>query len=371
MTIYIVLLPIILFLSIVAEKRGMFSCIFIISILLTIVAGFRNVTVGIDTPNYIDKWSYIANGHPELAYGFEEGFKLLSKGILTIYKNYTFFFVLTAFLTNYLILRRLWDFKNIASIPCMVLCYYGSFYGYTLNIVRQFLAIAVLFYFSKLLEERKYIKYFIVVVFCTIFIHQSSIICIGYVAADIFLWKELLGWQRRMIGVGLLTAPLIVGTLINRIIYKYKGYFEVATINVGCMVFAKMAFLVFAFIICRSVFSSREKNDSDAYFVEMRMRRTTTLNYLMGLLLTGIGYFYTFMDRIGLYYMIFECIYYGMLTKTNLANSILGKDGYDYDVRRANSFIFFVVIVVLIGYNFITDLMNNAQGIVPYTSVIF
>lgn len=371
MTIYIVLLPILLFLSAIAEKRKSFSCIFIIVVLLTIVAGFRNVTVGIDTPNYIDKLSYIADGHPELAYGFEEGFKLLSRGILKIYENYIFFFVLAAFLTNYLILRRMWDFKDIASLPCMILCYYGSFYGYTLNIVRQFLAIAVLFYFSKLLEKRKYIRYIIIVLFCAIFIHQSSIICIGYIAADFFLWKDLSKWQRGIIRIGLAITPFLFGILMSRILYKYKGYFEVAANNVGGMVFAKMAFLIFTLIICESVFPSRRKYKGNTNYVEMRMRKATTSNYLIGLLLTGIGYFYMFMDRIGLYYMIYECIYYGMLVKTNFSNSVLCEDSHDYDAIRNNSFVFLVIIVLLIGYNFITDLMNNAQGIVPYISVIF
>lgn len=371
MTIYIVLLPILLFFSIIAEKRKSFSYVFIIVVLLTIIAGFRGKNVGIDTPNYIEKWSCIADGHPELAYGFEEGFKLLSKGILRIYENYTFLFVLASFLTNYLILRRMWDFKNIASLPCMVLCYYGSYYGYTFNIVRQFLAIAVLFYFSKLLEKRKYIKYITIVLFCSIFIHQSSIICIGYIAADFFLWKRLSKRQQGIIGIGLVMTPFLFSILISRLLYKYKSYFEVASNNVGFMVFAKMAFLIFAFFICRGVFPSWKKNDSDVYFAEMRMRRATTFNYLMGLLLTGIGYFYTFMDRIGLYYMIFECIYFGMLTKTHFNHSMLSEYNHDYDAIRHNTFIFLVIIILVAGYNFITDLLFNAQGIIPYTSVIF
>lgn len=372
MLIYFLFIPIVLFCAIAATKRDRFGWLLVLVILFAFVAGFRAESVGIDTKNYINKLILISNGSPEFAYGLEPGFKILAKCLLKVNSSPTFFFVIAALLTNLLILRRLWDFRYIASVPCMVLCYYASFYGYTFNIMRQFLAISVIFYSSRLLEKRKYIQFAIIVLLCTFFLHQSSIICIGFIAADLFMWKDLSKWQRILNGTGLIMAPIGFSYIMSKLFIKYAGYFETLSSNVGFMVLAKIVFFIISIYISRYILIPKLSQEQIvSNYQEYRMRKATTIYYPIGLLLTVIGYFYPFMDRIGLYYMIYECVYFGMLTKTNLNNSVVSVKNYSLTTVRNNALIFLMMLLLIIGYNFCTDLLNNAQGIVPYISVLF
>ena len=372
MLIYFLLIPLIWLFSVQAEKHDKFKYLSIIVVILTVIAGFRSESVGIDTNNYIQKIAYIANGNPEFAYGFEPGFKLLIKYILKINSSYTFFFTLVAAITNYLIIRRLWDFRYIASVPCMMLCYYASFYGYTFNIVRQFLAIAIVFFSSKLLEKRKYIPFAIIVLLCTFFVHQSSIICIGLIAADLFMWKDLSKWQKNLIGMGLIIVPIAFSYFVSRLFAKYTGYFETTSSNIGFMILAKVLFFVVSVYVSRYILIPKLSPEQiDSNYQEYRMRKATTIYYPIGLLLTAIGYFYPFMDRIGLYYMFFECIYFGMLLKVNLKNSVVCVDNCTLKTKKNNSLVYLLLILLLVGYNFFTDIFDNAQGIVPYITNLF
>lgn len=372
MLIYFILIPLIWLFSVQAEKHDKFKYLSVIVVILTVIAGFRSESVGIDTKNYVLKIAYIANGNPEFAYGFETGFKLLIKYILKINNSYTFFFTLVAAVTNYLIIRRLWDFRHIASVPCMMLCYYASFYGYTFNIVRQFLAIAIIFFSSRLLEKRKYVPFALIVLLCTFFVHQSSIICIGFIAADMFMWKNLTKWQKNLIGMGLIIVPIAFSYVAGRLLAKYVGYFETTTNNMGFMILAKVLFFVISLYVSRYILIPKLSPDQiDSNYQEYRMRKATTIYYPIGLLLTVIGYFYPFMDRIGLYYMFFECIYFGMLLKVNLKNSVVYISNYTEKIVKDNSLVYLLLILLLVGYNFFTDIFNNAQGIVPYISNLF
>lgn len=372
MLIYFLFIPIVLCCAMVAMKRDRFGWLLLLAILLAFVAGFRAESVGIDTKNYINKLTLISNGNPELAYGFEPGFKILAKYLLKVNSSSTFFFVIAALLTNILILRRLWDFRYVASIPCMVLCYYAGFYGYTFNIMRQFLAISVIFYSSRLLEKRKYIQFAIIVLLCTFFVHQSSIICIGYIAADMFMLKNLSKWQKSLIGVGLLFAPIAFIYVVCRLFAKYAGYFETTSSNIGFMVPAKMLFFCVSLYTSRNVLIPKlSPNQIESNYQEYRMRKATTIYYPIGLLLTIFGYFYPFMDRIGLNYLIFECIYFGMLLKNYQNKSMVCISNNRQKTVKDNSLVYLLLILLLSGYNFITDIFNNAQGNIPYISNLF
>ena len=368
MLIYFLLIPLIWFSSRIASKRDKFGFLMIAVVLLTLVAGLRGENVGIDTRSYISKFECIADGHPELAYGLETGFKFLIRCLLTIWNNTSFVFTVIAFFTNYLIIKRLWDFRKIASVPCMVLCYYAGFYGFTLNITRQLLAIAVIFYFSRLLEKRKYLSFLLVVILSAIFLHRTSLICVAFIAADLFLWKKLSKKQRRIIALGFGAAisaiPIAYNYLIGDFLSKYIKYFAVKIENLGFMIPAKMAFLAVSLYISKSrIFPKNTSHLSEEEFQEFRRRKTAAVYYFTGLMLSLLGYFFSFMDRIGFYFLIFECVYFGMITKSYAGRT----DTYSAQIAsQNNAVIYSAMLLLIVGYGFIVDLLGRGQGIVPY-----
>lgn len=372
MLIYFILIPLIWGASRIAGKRDKFGFLMIAVMLLTLVAGLRGENVGLDTRSYVSKFECIAGGHPELAYGLETGFKFLIKCILKIWNNSPFVLTVIAFFTNYLIIRRLWDFRKIASVPCMVLCYYAGFYSFTFNIMRQFLAIAVVFYFSRLLERRKYLSFLLVVILSAICLHRTVLICVAFIAADLFLWKKLSKRQRRIIALGfgaaIIAIPIAYNYIMGDFLSKYIKYFAVKIEHLGFMVPAKTAFLAVSLYISKSrIFPKNTSHLSEEEFQEFRRRKTAAVYYFMGLMLSLLGYFFSFMDRIGFYFLIFECVYFGMITKSYTRET----DSYSTQIAsRNNVFIYSIVIFLIVGYSFIVDLLNNGQGIVPYYSIL-
>lgn len=365
MLIYIILIPLLWGASKAASARNKFGYLMAAVVLLTLVAGFRAEDVGIDTPSYISKIEYISEGHPELAYGLESGFVFLIQCTLKINDSITFVFVVIAFFTNFLIIRRLWDFKNIASVPCMVLCYYAAFYGFTLNIMRQFLAIAIIFYFSKLLEKRQYFRFLLVVILSAVFLHRSSLICVVFIAADILLWKDLSKRQRRIIMLGIaafiFALPAAYSLLVGS---EYAKYFAIQTKNLGFMVPAKIAFFAISLYSCKARLFPRNANRvSEEGFREYRGKKGAVIYYPVGLTISLLGYFFAFMERIGFYFLIFECVYFGMLTKMPAG----GADTYqEQTIARNNRLIYTMLTILLVGYCFAVYLLGNGQGTVPY-----
>lgn len=372
MLVFILLIPLVILCARVAAKSDRFRYLLFLSLMLSLIAGFREESVGIDTINYINKLIMISNGSPEFAFGLEPGFKILAKYILMINSSPTFFFIIAALLTNTLILKRLWDFRYVASVPCMCFCYYACFYGYTFNIMRQFMAIAVLFYSSRLLEKKRYVPFILIVLLCTYFLHKSSIICLGFVAIDLILWNHLSKLQKTFIGTGLIVLPIAFSYIVSALYMKYAVYFENMSSNIGIMIFAKMLFFIISIFIERGTLLPKLSPERIASnYSEYRMRIATVLCYAMGLLLACIGYFFNFMDRIGLYYLIYECVFFGMLINNNFNKSFVNIKKHSRTKVKNNSLVFLAMILILIAYSFTKDLMNNSQGIIPYTSVLF
>lgn len=368
MLVYILLIFLIWGTSAIACRRDKFGYLMIAVAALTLVAGLRSEDVGIDTSSYVLKFACIADGCPELAYGLENGFKFLVKCILKIWNNHSVVFTVIAFFTNYLIIRRLWDFRNIASVPCMVLCYYAGFYGFTLNIMRQFLAIAVVFYFSGQLEKRKYFSFLAAVALSTVFLHRTALLGAAYIAADLLLWKNLSKRQRRIIRIGIAAAviavPAAYGLIAGGLLSKYTKYFGTVTPNLGIMVPIKIAFLaVTLFISKRRILPEKTKQLSEEEFEEYRKRSSAVILYSAGLMISLLGYFFPFMERIGYYFLIYECVYFGMLTKAYVRKTDTPQD---LMVVRNNVFIYSGVLLFLVGYGFVAGLLGNGQGIVPY-----
>lgn len=346
--IYIGLLIICYYVSKVAERQNKKKNIYIIIILLTFIAGFRGENVGIDTSSYITKFEYIANGQFAYAYGLETGFKLLCYVLLKVINSSTFLLLVFAFATNWLIVHRFWDFKDIASFPCMVVCYYISFYFATMNTMRQFLGVATIFYFTRLLKEQKYVRYIFVVAFTGLMIHQTALIGLGFLALEIFQWSKLTSKQRRLLLVGVFALPIVFVYVVNAMT-RYERYFENVQMDIGFMVPVKIFFILLtAFVASGGNISKMVKGKEN--YEENSVRNY----YFLGVLLAFLGYIFPYLERVGWYYYIFEGVYMGTLLRTK---------------NRNNKMIYAFCLIALFGYTFILNLISKSQGVSPYLFV--
>ncbi len=336
--VYIFTFLIVLSCAYAAQKSNNKLYIYIIIASLTFVAGLRSYTVGIDTDSYVQIFKQLHVGYFDTVWG-EVGFKYFAKILLEIYNSPTFVFVVFALVTNGLIVFRLWDFKQISSFSYAVACYYIAFYFVSFNVMRQFFAVAIIFYATRYISKKKYICFLIATAVATLF-HTSSLAAAMFIVLEVFQWKYLKRIQKFFIGAIIVFSPLAI-IYISREIQGYSHYFDSASGNsVGFMLVAKLIIYIFGIIL----FNKSHRDKSTEYAI-----RCVKIYYLLGIILNATGYFFEYMDRIGLPFYVFECTYFGIITQNTKCNQL-----------------FKLVLSLLLTYLFIMDLVSNGQGQLPY-----
>lgn len=334
----------------ISQKKNTDKPMLFFAVIISIIAGLRGMNVGIDTISYIEKIDMIRSGHFSLAYGFEEGFKYVIFVLLKLFDNTNCIFLIFALITNILIIKRIYDFKNEIDLKYACLIYYVSFYFMTMNVMRQFCAIAIIFYFSRLIVKRKYILFSIIVCLTAIFIHQSAFIGFLYIALEGVQWKYLTKKSKIYLCMGSISIPIIYYVLIEKIL-KYHHYFLNVKLNIGFMLPWKICLTLFVLLLINDfkikIYNRNNLNKEE--IMDKYKNLSINIYYILGLTISMLGYFYPFMDRIGWYFYIYESIFWGKLVK----NKKYGK-------------LIKIIIIIMLMYIFIASLLSKSQGVVPY-----
>ena len=335
--------------SCLADRRNSKTFLWGIILSLTLIAGLRAYSVGLDTQNYVEKFSYIYKGQFRYAYGLEESFKYICYGILHVIPNASFLLGVLALITNSCIILRFWELRKIVSFPCMVLFYYMSFYFMSLNGTRQFVAVAILFWGTRYLGQKKLLRFIICVCIATLF-HQTAIVGFLLLLLNVLQWRDLQQRQKNLYILLVLCLPLIV-VLLSQKMEQYRRYFSDISINMGLIIPIKLVLWILCLLLMAhsAVYQKylSEISRSDQFNV-----RISYVLYIFGLLLSATGYFFpTFIERISWYFYIYEGVFYGALLKNT-------ENGTKIPIGS--------MIFLLIAYGFWYSLSHNSQGIVPY-----
>lgn len=335
-----------------SDRRSSKTFLWGIILSLTLIAGLRAYSVGLDTQNYVEKFSYIYNGKFRYAYGFEESFKYICYAFLHIVPNASFLLGILAFITHACIIFRFWDLRRIASFTCMVAIYFMSFYFMTLNGIRQFVAVAIVFWGTRYLERKKPLQFIICVCVATFF-HRSAIICIFLLCLDLLRWKELHQYQRDLYVLLAFSFPVILARLYMEL-GKYSGYFSKMALNIGLVIPVKIVLLLLSLFLTAHSPKYR-KFFAEATYSDRFSIRTSNMIYLLGLLLAALAYFFpTFVERVSWYFYIYEGVFYGSILR---------------NTERGTKIPLAAMIFFLISYGFLYSMVHNSQGTMPYLPI--
>lgn len=336
----------------IAEKTNKKLYVWIIVILLSLVAGLRNISVGIDTKTYDMIFKNVSHGKFDLIYGVEESFKYICDFLLKIWNNSNFLFFIFSFISNTLILFRIWKERSIILYRWSVLAYYIVFFAFSLNGVRQFVAVAIVFYSTLYIKEGYYIKYIVGILFASLF-HFSAFIGVIYLLYDVLFIKYFN--NKRKIRYALFFTLIIVGAVIVtlNILDRYSRYFGFSSSLVGVMLIAK----IIMFIISILFLSYTSKDDNLEINDEGLMARyysivSTRWYYFTGLVLTSLDYYFSYMGRIGLYFYMFETIFLGNVFKSKNKNIFVLWIKFGY--------------VLILMYYLYQNIISGSQGEIPY-----
>lgn len=334
-------------LAMAAQKRDSKRLIFMVALILSLLCGLRGDSVGVDTMNYM---RYLQNLQSSgIGFGSDIGFSAFAYVLLKIFNDYHIILLICAILTNYLIVFRLWDFRDKASMALMIFIFAVIQYPYTFNIVRQFLAIALIFWGTRYLDRGKTWGYVLINIL-TASIHTSSLACFSI----IFL-KNSRGENRRRkkyMWCMLSVLFVVIGfATFSTNIQKYEQH--LATVSYSFHGLTLIRFLSAALVIA----ANRALNNSE-FSVSLEgenvaLNKDIIYLYLLGLLTAGIGMFFPFMNRIGFYFLTFEMPFWGQTV-----------------YAKANRGVYRCMIAVILIYVLSATLFGDSEGLINYTTFL-
>lgn len=335
-----------------AETKNKKKYLLYIILLWTFIAGVRAVDVGLDTKQYYKIFNLIATNDSQIWwYGIEASFVHIVEALLFVWNNTTVPFVFMAALTYALVLFRFWEFRNIGHFHWMVFCFFIMHYFASLNISRQFCAVAIIFWGTRYLCKRKYGVYLVTVLIGCLF-HKSAVLGLLFYMFEFFYWKTLIIKQKLFIIAGLLALP-ICGCYILSNLSSYYKYLQLIEVDVGVVLPIKLLLFVVSQSGITSTVLRYYPNGDTIQQDEIRdlsiQIRKVRIYYLSGILMSFLGYFYSFVDRGALVLYIYEAVYFGIILK----------------VRNDRS-IFKLIVFSLFILIFIIGLIGDGHSVIPY-----
>ena len=218
-----------------------------LSIAITVLlAGLRDIYVGIDTSHYYENlwtealkkpstWSFLKSYHKYYP-SKEYLYALLLGASAQLTGNFHVFLTLVHLIVIGGIYIGAFRLKKYASPAFIVLLFYLFYYNHSLNIIRQYMAMAIIFAALPDLLNRKYKRY-LVAVFIGVMFHNSSIMGIMPMILFMLLYPKRrlrkVPQQRRMVVYSVIVAGVILFKPMMRILItigvlssKYLHYLE-------------------------------------------------------------------------------------------------------------------------------------------------
>lgn len=224
----------------------------------TLVAGLR-YGIGVDYHSYVLMYNEV-NIH-EIFSSREPLYSILQYLVKIIFQDKTWgLFLVTSFLTLYFILKGAEYFRKDLSISFALFIYYLTYYIEGFNIVRQMLALAIIFFGLRYLIDRNLLKYAITIAVATL-IHNSAIIALIFYFIPFKTTKRTLLWNVYFYGI-LILIPLLINQIINvlsklPILNLYFARLDLMSINVDSRLILETVIVFLPALLFRSVVVSK------------------------------------------------------------------------------------------------------------------
>ena len=223
----------------------------------------------------------------------------------------------------------------------MLLIYLALYYSYTFNIVRQFLAISIIFWATKYIEQEKYFKYIIFNIIAST-IHTSAIMCFVFLFVTFGYRTEKRKFKIMAFGAAVIFV--IVGFyLFNANITKYSNYFTSSVSTVHAMTLFKIIFFIVV-MVANNIWNNDEFSISKSGMITS-MQKQIPLIYMAGLALASMGMFFTFMNRMGFYFIVFEMPFWGQTIRAKM-----------------NGGVYKLVILAIVMYFLVTSFLSGESA---------
>ena len=329
-----------------ADKWNNKRYIFWIALALTLVSGLRKNTVGIDTRNYYNMFNSLTS-ISSAGKGWNDPYFYKMVYLLMKIKHDPYFVILViSAISNFLMVYRLWDYRKFSSYKYAVMRYITLFYFFSFNCMRQFLAMAIVFWATKYLEEQDYIKFSLYVI-GSAFIHVASLTALAFIILDAFKWNSLDKKSKNIIRLSVLLLPVYIAISLNVSSGRQDQYLS-STSALSDYSSLLLKVLLFIAVVITTL---KDHNIFDLTVLDKNenIRRNSLLFYLIGLLLTGLGYRFNHFERIGYFFYIYATSYLGIAAN-----------------EKKYKLIFRLVILFIVIRAFYLNCLGDSMGQMPY-----
>lgn len=321
------------------------------SVALSLLAGLRGVEVGTDTIYYYSMFEHMLEGHGGY-FDSEPIFGLIAKISLLLFDAPQAAFIVVAFLTNGLIIYRLWTMRGSYSFSWAMAVYITLIYPQCFNVMRQWLALSIVFFATVYLKDRKAWRFFLLAIVATL-VHNSAVVSLLFLL--IYCHLKVRGKYERVLIYLLMVIMAFVGIwvaasfLLERYAYFFTSRFQ---ISVSYIYLLKVGLFILYVVFANKMTGSCEpKDDSRRTIGAAPSIGLVELGYGLGLAVSSAGLLFDQLARVGAYFTVLEMLFIAKASNDNYL-SILFRLSYS----------------LIMFYNFIIGIaLQGLYGITPYS----
>ena len=321
-------------------------------LLLTFLACFRGPYIGTDTINYVELFDDI-NIDPSLVFRFEPGFMLYVR-LLNCISDSPQIMIITSSLfimySFYLFIK-----KYSCCVWLSVFLFFSLFFNASLNIMRQYIAIAFLLYSFDYVIRREKIKFLLLLLIAFLFHFPSIIFIIAYPLYNYSITKQRmkLFWYSLpvIILVSMSFAVLLFSVLRNYGLFYYYSE-NTKYIEEGFKV-ASLLLLLFYLVLMSLPIKAWKIMRGDGSVNLSPVNRVCLVFGLISIVLLASSFSFNLIDRFVHYFAVYICIL--------LPNAI-------YKLSAMKRLIHIIILVLLLSSYYITisTLRPEWSCIYPY-----
>lgn len=319
---------------------------FLSAVPLTVISGLR-YNVGADYKGYTNFFYYMLyNPNSKIIGNFEIGFKLMTKLIQSVTSNPIWLFITISIIISFFVFKAIYN--ESPNPPLSIFLYVSmQFYFYSMNGMRQFIAMSIFMFSIKYIKNRKIIPFLLLNLIGVTF-HSSSILFIPlYFLYNIKLTPKVS------------VLLLFICTIFANYIYKYLLMIVLNTkyatyigskYDTGTHGYIVMFIQIFILIFALFWYRKREKNKENKS--------------------------YNFYCILQLFATYFSCIdgLLPLLSRLRISFSlpsiILIPMSLELIKNKKERFLFQTCIILLFSsYIIYTIGFQNANSVLPYTTI--
>ena len=204
-------------------------------LVLCVLGGLRDISIGIDTSGY----AMISYDVAEKSLSFTEfldkslhseiGFSFITYIISKTLGYFNWMLFVCQLITVSCAYVGLWKHRDKFSLPFAWMVWSLLFYNTSYNLIRQFMAVSVVFMELDKLEEGQYLKFLAAVVIASLF-HTSAFLALGLVVLHLLATSDKMSGQLKMtvlvsLAVTMLFTRPLLAFASKSVLSRYSFYF--------------------------------------------------------------------------------------------------------------------------------------------------